>query len=184
MGLTATPTPTAEVAPEDKLTATAVVTAPASPQSIQQAIEQANMVVFAILDLNTAYTSTAVFRDFLAQRGDLLREKRVVALAFGAPYYLDATEISKLTAYFGVYSRMPAFLEAAVRTLFGELPPTGSPPVSIPALNYSLISQNVAGPEPGDSVDGRQCGQRHAGHARPARAEDRQQPAIAGRPDP
>jgi len=146
VGLTATPTPTAEVAPEDDLTATAAVTAPVSPQSIQQAIEQANMVVFAMLDLNTAYTSTALFRDFLGQRGDLLREKRVVALAFGAPYYLDATEISKLTAYFGVYSRMPAFLEAAVRTLFGELPPTGSPPVSIPALNYSLISQTSPDP--------------------------------------
>ncbi len=113
---------------------------------IQEAIEQADLIVFAMLDLNTQAPSAALFRDFLAQRADALRDKRVVALAFGAPYYLDATEISKLTAYFAAYSRTPAFLEAAMRVLFGEAPPAGALPVSITALNYSLLLQTSPDP--------------------------------------
>ena len=46
-------------------------------------------------------------------------------MAFDAPYYLDTTEISKLTAYFGVYSTTAPFLETAVRALFREFSPVG-----------------------------------------------------------
>ncbi|MDW8409046.1 MAG: hypothetical protein RMN25_14825, partial [Anaerolineae bacterium] len=49
-------------------------------------------------------------------------------------------------AYFAVYSRTPAFLEAAIRVLFGELPPAGALPVSITALNYSLLVQTSPDP--------------------------------------
>ena len=47
---------------------------------------------------------SAALSEFLAKRSDSLRDKRLVVLAFAAPYYLDTTEISKLTAYFGVYA--------------------------------------------------------------------------------
>ncbi len=143
---TATITPGAELAPAATPTATEVLTPALPGQGIQDAIDGANMVVIAMLDLSPTAPSTALLREFLAQRADALREKRVIALAFGAPYYLDATEISKLTAYFGVYSRTPAFLEAAIRVLFGESPPTAAPPVSITALNYSLITQTSPDP--------------------------------------
>ena len=139
-------TPTVTVEPVISETMPVTTTPEPPAVSIQEAIEQADLIVLAMLDLNAQAPSTALFRDFLAQRADALREKRVVALAFGAPYYLDATEISKLTAYFGVYSRTPAFLEAAIRVLFGELPPVGGLPVSITALNYSLIIQTAPDP--------------------------------------
>ena len=84
---------------------------------------------------------SAALRDFLAQRSDSLRDKRLVALSFSAPYYLDTTEISKLTAYFGVYGHTAPFLEAAVRALFREFTPTGAPPVSVSGINYDLIRQ-------------------------------------------
>ncbi len=147
----ATPTPTpAALSTGPAITDTPLITGTLEPPlpeiSIQEAIEQADLIVFAMLDLNTQAPSAALFRDFLAQRADALREKRVVALAFGAPYYLDATEISKLTAYFAVYSRAPAFLEAAMRVLFGEAPPAGALPVSITALNYSLLLQTSPDP--------------------------------------
>ena len=49
----------------------------------------------------------------------------VVVLAYTAPYYLDATEISKLTAYYVFYGKTQPFIEASVRTLFGEVQPPG-----------------------------------------------------------
>ena len=144
---TATPLPT-PLSTSLTITDTPSITGTAEPASpgIQEAIAQADLIVFAMLDLNTQTPSAALFRDFLAQRADALREKRVVALAFGAPYYLDATEISKLTAYFAAYSRASAFLEAAIRVLFGEAPPAGALPVSITALNYSLLVQTSPDP--------------------------------------
>lgn len=145
---TAATPPPPPVATGSAITDALVITGTVEPPApdIQQAIEQADLIVFAMLDLNAQAPSTALFRDFLARRADALREKRVVALAFGAPYYLDATEISKLTAYFAVYSHMPAFLEAAIRVLFGEIPPAGALPVSITALNYSLLVQTSPDP--------------------------------------
>jgi beta-N-acetylhexosaminidase len=129
-------------------TNTAVITPTAvlDSQRVQHAIDGADLIVIAMLDLNPAMKSTKTFRDFLSQRADALRDKRVVVFAFGAPFYLDATDISKLTAYFGMYSHTTPFLEAAIRTLFGELPPNGTSPVSITALNYSLLSQTAPDP--------------------------------------
>jgi beta-N-acetylhexosaminidase len=121
-------------------------TAVAEPPQIQTAIDGADLIVISMLDLNPAYKSSKSLRDFMAQRADALRDKRVVVFAFGAPYYLDTTEISKLTAYFGVYSRTAAAQEAAVRALFGEIPPQGFSPVSITALRYSLLVQTAPDP--------------------------------------
>lgn len=109
-------------------------------------IEQANWIVISLIDLNPALKSNQILRDFLAQRADLLREKRVIVFSFGPPYLLDTTEISKITAYYGVYSRTPVSLEMAVRVLFGEFPTIGNSPVSVAALNYSLLVQTA--PEP------------------------------------
>ncbi len=136
------------------ITASAVMTGaiPITPTAVsksllvQNAINGADLIVISMLDLDPSVKSTTIFKEFLSKRADALRDKRVVLFAFGAPYYLDATNISKLTAYFGVYSRIPVFLEAAIRTLFGELPPNGASPVSISALNYSLLTQTSPDP--------------------------------------
>ncbi len=113
-----------------------------SENDLEAAIAKARWIVFGQLDYNPEeYPGSAALRDFLAQRSDSLRDKRLIGLSFSAPYYLDTTEISKLTAYFGVYGHTAPFLEAAVRALFREFTPTGAPPVSVSGINYDLIRQ-------------------------------------------
>ncbi len=94
--------------------------------------------------------ASAALSEFLAKRSDGLRDKRLVVFAFAAPYYLDTTEISKLTAYFGVYAHTGPFLETAVRALFREFTPGGAPPVTVSGINYELINQLE--PAPGQII--------------------------------
>lgn len=111
-------------------------------REIEEAIADARWIIFAQLDDTTAaYPESAALQNFLARRSDSLRDKRLVVLGFSAPYYLDTTEISKLTAYFGVYGHTAPFLEAAVRALFREFTPVGAPPVSVAGISYELIRQ-------------------------------------------
>ncbi len=103
-------------------------------------LRSAQWIVFGLLKTDRARPETLSVRRFLSERPDLFRNKRVIAFSFGAPYYLDATDISKLTAYYGVYSKAPAFIDAAARILFQELSPVGRSPVNIPGVGYELIS--------------------------------------------
>jgi beta-N-acetylhexosaminidase len=114
---------------------------------MRDAISASNWIVFSVLDLNNSLEASQAFRQFLANQADSFKDKRVVVFAFGAPYYLDATEVSKVTAYFGVYSRTPASLTAAVRVLFGEFPPAGFSPVSVDATRYMLGERTTPNPE-------------------------------------
>ncbi|MGQ9489352.1 MAG: glycoside hydrolase family 3 N-terminal domain-containing protein [Anaerolineae bacterium] len=118
---------------------------------VMRAIDKARWLVFVQLDPNPDdYPESVALRMFLARRSESLRDKRLVVLAASAPYYLDTTEISKLTAYFGIYSRTKPFLEAAVRVLFREFTPVGAPPVSVAGINYELIRQLE--PAPGQII--------------------------------
>lgn len=110
--------------------------------AVQTAIANARWIIFAQLNYSPEeHPATAALQTLLARRADSLRDKRLVVLAFNAPYYLDTTEISKLTAYFGVYSRTQPFIEAAVRALFREFTPSGALPVSVSGVNYELFRQ-------------------------------------------
>jgi beta-N-acetylhexosaminidase len=125
---------------------------PGSQGEIERAIAEARWLVFGQLEYNPSeYPESAALRTFLSERSDSLRDKRLVVLSFRAPYYLDTTEISKLTAYFGVYAADPPFLEMAVRALFREFTPVGAPPVSVPGINYDLIRQLE--PDPGQVIN-------------------------------
>lgn len=75
---------------------------------------------------------------FLAERPSLFQQKRLIVFALSAPYYLDATNISKLTAYFVLYSKASPFIDTAAYLLFGELRAIGSPPISVPGTGYNL----------------------------------------------
>ncbi len=118
---------------------------------LEKAIDEARWIIFAQLDQRPQEVkeSTAL-SEFLARRSDGLRDKRLVVFAFAAPYYLDTTEISKLTAYFGVYAHTGPFLETAVRALFREFTPIGAPPVTVAGINYELINQLE--PAPGQVI--------------------------------
>jgi beta-N-acetylhexosaminidase len=103
-------------------------------------LRRANWVVFSTLDLSEGRKQEDIFKRFFAERQNLLLNKRVILFALGAPYYLDATDISNLTAYYSLYSESAPFVEVAARLLFQEITPMGASPVSIPGLGYDLIS--------------------------------------------
>lgn len=107
-------------------------------------------VIFVMQDSSVARPETNAVNRLLSERSDLIREKKVVGFAFNAPYYLDATDIAKLTAYFGIYSKIDAFMDVAARVLFHELSPVGDLPVSVPGVGYDLIK--ATSPDPAQVI--------------------------------
>lgn len=111
---------------------------------VQEALREADWIVFGMLD---GGPSSQPLNRFLAERPDILRDSRVLVFALDAPYFLDTTEISKLTAYFGIYSTIDMFVDTAVRTLFMEAPLEGKSPVSIDGIGYNLFTVTQPDPE-------------------------------------
>ncbi|MEZ4611250.1 MAG: hypothetical protein R2838_13585 [Caldilineaceae bacterium] len=94
---------------------------------LDQEIAEADWIIFNMLDVDPVrYPSSDAVKRFLRERGAELEGKQVIVLALSAPYFLDATEISNLSAYLGVYAKSQPFLENAVRVLFRSYPPTGA----------------------------------------------------------
>jgi beta-N-acetylhexosaminidase len=87
---------------------------------------------------------------FLSERPDLFQRKKQIVFALNAPYFLDATNISKLTAYYGLYSKAPQFVDMAAYLLFQELGTEGASPVSIPGISYDLSIALF--PDPGQVI--------------------------------
>jgi beta-N-acetylhexosaminidase len=114
---------------------------------VEGLMREADWLIFAMLDLNSEdYPQSDAVKSLLKLRSDVLPGKKVVVLAYNAPYYLDSTEISKLTAYYGIYSKVEPFIEASVRVLFQEFMPLGASPVSVEGTKYSLISRTEPDP--------------------------------------
>ncbi len=105
---------------------------------LERSLSRANWIVFSMLDSSNRVPSYQTLSRFLTERPDLFQKKRLIVFAFNAPYFLDATNISKLTAYYGLYSKGPAFLDMAAYLLFQEQRATGASPVSIPGISYDL----------------------------------------------
>lgn len=101
-------------------------------------IEAADWIVFSTLGSSTNRPESQALKRFLTEKPDLYRNKKVIVMAFNAPYYLDATDISKVTAVYGLYSKSSAFVEIAARLLFQEIVPTGGLPVSVPGIGYDV----------------------------------------------
>jgi beta-N-acetylhexosaminidase len=119
--------------------------------AISDNLQHANWIVFCLLNPTTNIPTSQVLTRFLAERPDLFRQKKLVVFAFNAPYFLDATEVSKITVYYGLYSKAAPFIEIAARLLFGELPaPPGDLPVSVPGVSYDLISETA--PDPNQTI--------------------------------
>jgi beta-N-acetylhexosaminidase len=128
----AQPSPEPTATPEGEQT-------PEPPPPVQAALDGADWILFAMLDVTSSQPQSDAVKTFLAERPDIANQAKIIVLAFNAPYYLDTTEISKLTAYYGVYSKIRPFIEASVKTIFQQLKPRGSSPVSIPSTGYDLI---------------------------------------------
>jgi beta-N-acetylhexosaminidase len=111
---------------------------------IEPALNNASWVVISLSEVGG--NQITLLRRLFSERPNLIRTKNVVLFSFTAPYYLDATDISKLTAYYALYSKQPASVDIAARILFQSLSVQGSSPVSIPAVGYDLISQTSPDP--------------------------------------
>lgn len=113
---------------------------------IERSMERANWIIFALLDNTVEHPSYQTLKEFLALRPDLIQQKRLIVYAMNAPYYLDATNISKITAYYGLYSKINASVDVAAYLLFKEQIADGASPVSIPGVSYDI--NEVLFPDP------------------------------------
>jgi beta-N-acetylhexosaminidase len=145
---TAAPTLTPEEGQPESITPAPTPTLPADYR-VQEALREADWLVFALLNAGSragTNDSQALSR-FLSLRPDLASKSQVVVFAFDAPYFLDSTEISKLTAYYGVYSKTNSFVDAAVRALFLESTLGGTSPVSVEGIQFDLFTQTQPDPD-------------------------------------
>ena len=111
-------------------------------------IRNAEWIVFAMLDYAPeAHPTSQALRQFLRDWTASLETQNVIALAYEAPYYLDTTEVSKLTAYYGLYSKAQPFIDASVRALFLEFALTGRSPVTVEGVGYDLARELAPDPE-------------------------------------
>lgn len=114
---------------------------------VQGALENANWIIFAMLRPEASVPDSDALNIFLSERPDIVRNANIVVLAFNAPYFLDTTEISSLTTYYGLYSKIDPFVDAAVRALFQESPLSGRSPVNIEGIRYDLFEVTKPDPE-------------------------------------
>ncbi|UCG24808.1 MAG: hypothetical protein JSW55_02075, partial [Chloroflexota bacterium] len=149
--LTATLAAGASTPESDSTLPLAATPAPTTAELVNSALDEAAWVIFAQLAPDGSTDASNALRLFLAQRPDIVRNAHIVVLAFNAPYYLDTTEISKLAAYFGVYSKVDAFVDASVRALFKESPLAGRSPVNIEGVRYDLFE--VTKPDPAQVIE-------------------------------
>jgi len=113
---------------------------PDVPPAISEDLQLAEWVIFCITSSGSDLPESMALRQLLRERPELLKDKKVIVFAFTAPVYLDATDISKLTAYYALYTKVPEAVDVAARALFQEIVPFGNLPVSVPAISYDLIS--------------------------------------------
>jgi beta-N-acetylhexosaminidase len=116
-----------------------------SEENIEPALENANWIILSLADVRDGQVQ--LLRRFFSERPNLVRNKNVILFSFTAPYYLDATDISGLTAYYALYSKQPAFIEAAARLLFRQATAEGESPVSIPAVEYNILEATSPDPD-------------------------------------
>ncbi|MHB8808097.1 MAG: glycoside hydrolase family 3 N-terminal domain-containing protein [Anaerolineaceae bacterium] len=113
-------------------------------------ISEANWLVFSILDVEESRAGSDALKRLLAEKPDLLRDKKVIVFAFNVPFYLDATDLTFIDAYYCLYSKTSVFIETAARLLFQEIVPKGHSPVSIPVVGYDLIEMTY--PDPNQTI--------------------------------
>lgn len=124
---------------------------PGSEKGLEDELKKATWVVVGMSRLDETRPASTAFRQLLSQKPELLRNKKVVVFAFGAPYYLDATDIAGVTAYYALYARSQPFVDLAARILFQEVTPHGASPVSIPGVGYDLIT--ALQPDPAQVIE-------------------------------
>lgn len=113
-------------------------------------LNAADWVVFNAMDPSPQYPSSNALQRILDERPEIFSGKNVIVFTMGPPNYLDATDISKVTAYYALFSNAPAFLDVAARVLMQEYDPPGALPVSLNAAGYDL--DLVTSPNPNQII--------------------------------
>lgn len=119
-------------------------------ETVDESLKTADWVVFSVLDSNDSVYGADALKQLLEARPDLTRSKRVVVFSFDIPYGLDATNVSKVDLYYGLYSPLPSFVDVAARLLFQEVSGPGTLPVSVTGIGYDLIE--ALKPDPNQTI--------------------------------
>ena len=117
---------------------------------IENDLRAADWIVFTMDNVTSDVPVSLALRQFLDLRPDLIQGKRLIVFALSEPYALDATDISKLSAYYALYSRSSSFIEIAARILFHEIQPSGYLPVSVPGIGYEIL--DATSPDPNQVI--------------------------------
>jgi beta-N-acetylhexosaminidase len=117
---------------------------------IENDLRGADWIVVAMDSVSNDVPASQALRQFLDLRPDLIQGKRLIVFAMSEPYALDATDISKLSAYYALYSRSSSFIEIAARILFHEIQPPGHLPVSVPGIGYEILE--ATSPDPNQVI--------------------------------
>lgn len=117
---------------------------------IENDLRAAEWIVFAMDTVSNDNPVSLALRQFLDLRPDLFQGKPLIVFALSEPYALDATDISKLSAYYALFSRSSSFIEIAARILFHELQPSGNLPVSVPGIGYEIL--DATSPDPNQVI--------------------------------
>jgi len=168
------PSGKARLKPEDVSTVSfgeldAYVSKPRDPAnaSTARAVEDASWILFGLTEYNPdARPASGAVKRFLDSLPLDVRNKNLVGIAYNVPYHLDSTEISKLSAYFAMYGKTQASIDAGYRALFGDIAPKGHSPVSIAGAFYNL--SDAVQPDPGQPLSIAVYGQ-DPGHVRDER---------------
>lgn len=115
-------------------------------EEVQVTLNSADWIIFTFTSMGTDQLDTTVFRRLFNERPDLVRNKKIIGMAFSEPYNLDATDISKFAAYYSFYSKIPQVYDLAARVLLQELTPIGNLPVSMRGIGYDLATQTSPDP--------------------------------------
>jgi beta-N-acetylhexosaminidase len=117
---------------------------------IENDLKSAGWIVFAMDTITSDVPASLALRQFLDLRPDLIQGKHIIVFALSEPYALDATDISKLSAYYALYSKSSSFIEIAARILFHEIQPAGHLPVSVPGIGYEIL--DITSPDPNQVI--------------------------------
>jgi beta-N-acetylhexosaminidase len=113
---------------------------------LETSLNKADWLIFSLLSSDPNRPASNVLHRLISERPQIIRDKKIIAFAFNIPYRLDATDVSNLTAYYGVFSKIPSFVEVAARVVFQEINPEGASPVSVPGVAYDL--NIITSPDP------------------------------------
>ena len=124
---------------------------PFNRAEIETNLSRADWVIFVTHDQDTTRQGTNALHALLSERPEAIRNKNAILFTFNAPYYYDATEISSFTAFFSLFTKVPAAFDVAARVLFKEMQPQGSSPVSISGVAYNLLT--ATSPDSGQIIE-------------------------------